>query len=96
MFKTSNSRCYSREELQNTNITFANFDNKSILLQTAYANLSSFNSNNTNDARITFDTGSQKTYVTNDVKKYLNLPTLRTERIFVNEFGNQELLMLFP
>ena len=96
MFKTSYSRCYSREELQNTNITLANFDNKSILLQTAYANLSSFNSNNINDARITFDTGSQKTYVTNDVKKYLNLPTLRTERIFVNEFGNQELLMLFP
>ena len=87
MFKTSYSRCYSREELQNTNITLANFDNKSILLQTAYAKLSSFNSNNTNVARITFDTGSQKTYVTNDVK---------TERIFVNEFGNQELLMLFP
>ena len=96
MFKTSYSRCYSREELQNTNITLANFDNKSILLQTAYAKLSSFNSNNTNVARITFDTGSQKTYVTNDVKKYLNLPTLRTERIFVNEFGNQELLMLLP
>ena len=62
------------EELQNTNTT-ANF-NKNILLQTAYAKLSSFNSNKTNDVRIIFDTGTQKTYVTNDVKKYLNLPTL--------------------
>ena len=37
-----------------------------------------------------FDTGSQKTYVTNDVKKYLNLLTLRTERIFVNTLGNYD------
>ena len=78
------------EELQNTNTTFANFNNKNILLQTAYAKLSSFNSNKTNDVRIIFDTGSQKTYVTNDVKKYLHLPTLRTERIFVNTFGNYD------
>ena len=77
------------EELQNTNTT-ANFNNKNILLQTAYAKLSSFNSNKTNDVRIIFDTGTQKTYVTNDVKKYLNLPTLRTERIFVNTFGNYD------
>ena len=76
------------EELQNTNTT-ANF-NKNILLQTAYAKLSSFNSNKTNDVRIIFNTGSQKTYVTNDVKKYLNLPTLWTERIFVNTFGNYD------
>ena len=78
------------EELQNTNRT-ANFNNKYILLETAYAKLSSFNSNKTNDVRIIFDTGSQKTYVTNDVKKYLNLPALRTGRIFVNTFGNYDL-----
>ena len=77
------------EELQNTNTT-ANFDNKNILLETAYAKLSSFNSNKTNDVRIIFDTGSQKTYVTNDVKKYLNLPALRTGRIFVNTFRNYD------
>ena len=57
------------EELQNTNATLANFNNKNILLQTTYAELLSFNSNKTNDVRITFDTGSQKTYITNDVKK---------------------------
>ena len=76
------------EELQNANTTLANFNDKNILLQTAYAKLSSFNSNKTNDVRIIFDTGSQKTYVTNDVKKYLNLPTLRTGQIFVKTFGN--------
>ena len=59
------------EELQNTNTTLANFNNKNILLQTAYAKLSSFNSNKTNHVRVIFDTGSQKTYVPNDVKKYL-------------------------
>ena len=63
------------DELQNTNTALANFNNKTILLQAAYAKLSSFNSNKTNDVRIIFDTGSQKTYVRNDVKKYLNLPT---------------------
>ena len=57
------------EELQNTNATLANFNNKNILLQTTYAELLSFNSNKTNGVRITFDTGSQKTYITNDVKK---------------------------
>ena len=36
------------EELQNTNTTLANFNNKNILLQTAYVKLSSFNSNETN------------------------------------------------
>ena len=39
---------------------------------------------------IIFDTGSQKTYVTNDVKKYLHLTTFRTERIFVHTFGNYD------
>ena len=33
----------SVEGLQNTNTTLANFDNKNILLQSAYAKLSSFN-----------------------------------------------------
>ena len=76
------------EELQNTNTTLENFNNKKILLQTAYAKLSSFNSSKTDDARIIFDTGSQKNYVTNDVNKYLHFPTVRTERSFVNTFGN--------
>ena len=78
------------EELQKTNTTSANFNNKNILLQTAYAKLSTFNSNKINDVRIMFDTGSQKTYVTNDVKKYLNLLTLQTERIFDNTLGNYD------
>ena len=78
------------EELQDTNTTLANFNNKNILLQTDYAKLSSFNSSKTNDVRIIFDAGSEKTYATNDVKKYLHLPTLGTERIFVNTFGNYD------
>ena len=74
------------EELQNANTTLANFNDKSILLQTVYAKLSSFNSNKTNDVRIIVDAGSQKTYVTNN----LHLPTLRRERIFINTFRNYD------
>ena len=70
------------EELQNANTTLANFNNKNILLHTAYVKLSSFNSNKTNVVRILFDTGSHK--------KYLHLPTLRTERVFVDTFGNYD------
>ena len=86
------------EEWQNANTTLANFNNKNTLLQTAYAKLSSFNSNKTNVVRILFDTGSQKTYVISDVKKYLHLATLRTERFLSARLGimiqSQELLML--
>ena len=78
------------EELQNTNTTLVNLNDKNILLQTAYAKLSSFNSNKRNDVRIIFDTESQKTYITNDVLKYLNLRALRTKRILVNTFGNYD------
>ena len=50
----------------------------------------SFNFNKTNDVRIIFDTGNQKTYIINDVKKYLHLPTLWPEQLFVNPFGNYD------
>ena len=29
---------------------------------------------------VLFDTGSQRTYISNDLKNYLNLPVLRKER----------------
>ena len=87
------------EELQNTNTT-ANFNNKNILLQTAYAKLSSFSSNKTNDVRIILDTGSQKTYVTNDVQKYLSLQLCERSEFLSIRLGimiqSQEPLMLFP
>ena len=74
----------------NNGTTLTNFNNKNILLQTAVAKLSAFNSNKTTDVRMIFDTGSQKTYVTNEVRNFLQLPTLRTENIFVNTFGNHD------
>ena len=48
-----------------------------------YAKSSTFNPIKTTDVKMIFDTG---TYVTNDVDSHLHLPTLRTERIFLNTF----------
>ena len=36
-----------------------------------------------------FDTGSQRTYISNDLKIYLNLPVLRKERILIKIFGTE-------
>ena len=36
------------------------------------------------ETRILFDSGSQRTYVTNNVRKHLNLKTLRAEKVVIN------------
>ena len=63
MFKTSYSRCYFRERIANFNSTLTKFNSQNILLQTAYVKLSSFSWNKTTDIRMSFASGSQKTYV---------------------------------
>ena len=37
--------------------------------------------------RILFDTGSQRTYITENLRKLLKLKTIRTENIIINTFG---------
>ena len=39
---------------------------------------------------VLFDTGSQLTYISSDLKKYLNLPVIRKERILTKVFGTED------
>ena len=63
-----------------------------VLLQMATANVSNLTSNPiSEDVQIVFDSGSQRTYVSDSLRKRLKLQTIRTERIVINTFGNDEI-----
>ena len=60
---------------------------KGTLLQTAKGKVAGINTDETwTTIRILFDTGSQRTYLT-DNSKYLKLETIRTESVIINTFG---------
>ena len=64
--------------------------NHSVLLQTARATV-----HNVNDAsiscnvRLILDTRSQKTYISSKLRDELKLPTIRTDKVLIKEFGNE-------
>ena len=70
-----------------TTITENKFDT---LLMTARSKVSDINSCNTSHARILFDTGIQRSYITEELREKLSLPTIREERIILNTFGEEE------
>ena len=73
--------------------TANNFSNNknSVLLQTASVSVSGFdNKRKVNNVQLLFDSGSQRSYISEDLRKKLNLPTLRKENIAINTFGNKE------
>ena len=56
------------------------------------ANVSNLTSNLiSEDVQIIFDSGSQGTYVSDSLRKRLKLQIIRTERIIINTFGNDEI-----
>jgi len=59
----------------------------SVLLQTAQADLISRN-NNILRARILFDTGSQLSYISKELRHRLNLKTIERKEIFIKAFGS--------
>jgi len=59
----------------------------SILLQTASASISSIEGGMKCSARILFDSGSQRTYITENVRKRLQLKSHRKENVVLNTFG---------
>ena len=63
---------------------------KSILLQTANAQVSAVESNSFGLVRILFDTGSQRSYVTNDTHTRLNLTIIRKQKLVIQTFGHYE------
>ena len=65
-------------------------DNKNnVLLQTATAQiLGNFQISKTETVNIIFDSGSQRSYITEDLRKRLRLPVIRKEKIVIKTFGN--------
>ena len=59
-----------------------------ILLQTATAQASAVNSKLHHSVRLLFDTGSQRSYISNKVRSRLNLPVIRREKILIQTFGH--------
>ena len=77
---------------QNENNSTANnlVNNRgNVLLQTAYVNVSDLSVQKETNAIVLFDSGSQRTYISNELKNLLNLPVLRKESIVIQTFGNK-------
>ena len=63
----------------------------SVLLQTAQAVVHRVdNDSNTPRIRLILDSGSQKTYITRALRDRLQLPTIRTDKVLIKEFGNDK------
>ncbi|CAB3979174.1 PREDICTED: uncharacterized protein LOC107346460, partial [Paramuricea clavata] len=61
----------------------------SVLLQTAIATvINSEDPEKSIQARIIFDSGSQRSYVTHRIKESLNLPTIKKETLMIKTFGS--------
>ena len=62
-----------------------------VLLQTASVSVSGFeNKIKIDNVQLLFDSGSQRSYISEDLRKKLNFPTLQTKNIVINTFGNKE------
>ena len=83
----------SQPPIKQPQVTSNNFSSNknNVLLQTATAPVSNLNKNSQfEDVQILFDSGSQRSYVSNSLCKRLKLPILRTERIVIKTFGNEQ------
>ena len=76
---------------QQNGSTTSNFSNRqnSILLQAAFAEVSDLTQQTKANVNILFHSGSQRTYISSELRKRLKLQTLRTKRIFIKSFGNK-------
>ena len=71
-------------------LTTANFSTKtSVVLQTATAYPQGNGAAKIVPVRILFDIGSQRTYITKDLKNRLGLKTIKTETLNLNTFGDK-------
>ena len=72
--------------------TSTNFstNKNNILLQTASVSACGVDNNKLDNIPLLFDCGSQRSYVSDKLRKQLKLLTLRSEKICINTFGNKE------
>ena len=59
------------------------------MLQTACADIVSIENGCSKKVHILFDSGAQRSYITKELQKSLNLKPLRVERIVLNVFGKE-------
>ena len=79
----------SEEKSQTATVTTTTTKTRpQVLLQTAVTYAKSPNGSNSIPVRVLLDSGSQRSYVTNSLRKRLGLPTIKTETLNLNTFGN--------
>ena len=59
-------------------------------MQTESVPVCGLDNNKLDNVPLIFDCGSQRIYVSDKLRKQLKLPTLRSEKISINTFGNKE------
>ena len=74
---------------KSSSINLAN-NSGSILLQTAYINVSNLSTQKEAKVCVLLDTGSPRSYISTELRNYLKLSVLRKERIFIKTFGKVE------
>ena len=82
----------SEEDPQTSTVTTttAAKTRQQVLLQTAVTYANSPNGTNSIPVRILLDSGSQRSYITDSLRKRLGLPTIRTETLNLNTFGKDD------
>ena len=80
-----------RQDQERKSLTTVYVDsNTSVLLQTAIGEVSSINQPHTGlTIRILFDSGSQRSYMTKHARNKLNLSAVKTEKLLIKTFGQE-------
>ena len=68
--------------------TTATKSHHQVLLQTAVTYAKSLNGSSEIPVRVLLDSGSQRSYITSSLKRRLGLPTIKTETLNLNTFGD--------
>ena len=67
--------------------TNLNHVENSSLLQTAIAVASNLSNTKSDNSAILFDTGSQRSFISTELREKLKLPTIRKESFYIKVFG---------
>ena len=63
--------------------------NREIISQPAVTSLKNSSTQNQIEAKMILDTGSQRSYISQKIRRHLNFKTIRTEEISIESFGRQ-------
>ena len=86
--KTNTENSEDQREVSSTNTSNSVKDKKTVLLQTAKAVACDMGESNKVTVRILFDSGSQRSYMTESLKHRLKLVAVKKEKLYLNTFGD--------